>query len=82
MMATMKFAQSASPFAMFFKWLTMKIQAIGRSWLFYRDYMKSVNELRALSDRTLADLRIYRSAIPGIAYESALERERQRQRRS
>jgi uncharacterized protein YjiS (DUF1127 family) len=39
-----------------------------------RVYWQTVAELRALSDRELADLGIARAAIPGIAHEAAYGR--------
>ncbi|MCB1406412.1 MAG: DUF1127 domain-containing protein [Rhodobacteraceae bacterium] len=55
--------------------ITAAFAALGAAWHRSRVYVRTYNELNALSTRELADLGISRSMISRMAYEAAYGRD-------
>ncbi|PCH92741.1 MAG: hypothetical protein COB84_10235 [Rhodobacteraceae bacterium] len=49
--------------------IVAKAQELLATFATYREYRKTMSELNALSDRSLADIGIHRSGIKGLAIE-------------
>ncbi|MFW8635074.1 DUF1127 domain-containing protein [Cribrihabitans pelagius] len=47
--------------------LRTAVSGLAQTWRQRMEYKRTVNELRALSDRELSDIGLHRSAIRGIA---------------
>ncbi|MFW8596236.1 DUF1127 domain-containing protein [Cribrihabitans neustonicus] len=54
--------------------LRAALSTLADAWRQRREYKRTVNELRALSNRELADIGLHRSGIRGVAREQVYGR--------